>query len=111
MKNTSFHAGIKISPYEALFGCHAKVDLDVLSLPDTVLKTLRTGQDLERVVRTSEEPDSGAPIADGSASPTADPTPLDETGSPETSSVLSVLPSYVLHFLLYQKRYVIVDIP
>jgi len=96
MNNRSFHAGIKMSPYGALFGCHAKLDLDELSLPDAVLKTLRTGEDLERVVRTSEEPGSGTPTADGSASPTADPT-LSETGSPATESVPSVLPSCVSH--------------
>jgi len=83
MKNKSFHAGIKMSPYEALFGCHPKVGLDVLSLPDALLKTLRTGDDLERVVRTSEKPDSGTPTADGSASSTAGPT-LNENGSPGT---------------------------
>ena len=64
MKNRSFHAGIKRSPYEAVFGCHPKVGLDVLALPEVVLKTLRTEEELEKVCQpTVEEEDEDDPPA------------------------------------------------
>ena len=58
MKNRSFHADIQRSLYEAMFGCHPKVGLD---LPEVVLKTLRTEEELkeafESTQRTSANPD------------------------------------------------------
>lgn len=43
MKNRSYHADNKRSPYKPLFSTHPKVGLYVLSLPEAVLNTLRTG--------------------------------------------------------------------
>lgn len=50
MKNRSYHSGIRTSPYEALFGQHPRVGLQVSALPDCVLKTLRTEEDLEKAM-------------------------------------------------------------
>jgi transaldolase len=53
MKNRSYHVGIKRSPYKALISSHPKVGLDVLTIPEAVLKTLRIEEDLDRVLSSS----------------------------------------------------------
>ncbi|KAK7605083.1 hypothetical protein V9T40_006941 [Parthenolecanium corni] len=47
MKNRSLHSGIKRSPYEAMFGVTPKVGLSDAPLPESVLCTLKTEEDLE----------------------------------------------------------------
>ena len=47
MKNRSFHQGIQKSPYEAMFGCKAKVGLSTSNLPIEVIDNLVTDEDLE----------------------------------------------------------------
>ena len=49
MKNRSFHQGIQQSPYEAMFGCKAKVRLSTSNLPIGVIDNLVTDEDLENV--------------------------------------------------------------
>ncbi|XP_022194657.2 KRAB-A domain-containing protein 2-like [Nilaparvata lugens] len=49
MKNRAFHSGIKRTPYEALFGCKVKVGLTTSSLPQEILDTILSEEDLERV--------------------------------------------------------------
>ena len=51
-KNRAFHSGIKRSPYEALFGCRAKVGLTTSSLPDDVLQDVETEVDLEKIIQS-----------------------------------------------------------
>ncbi|XP_068207590.1 KRAB-A domain-containing protein 2-like [Palaemon carinicauda] len=45
-KNSSYHSGIKQSPYKALFGVDARVGVRSTALPDEVLKTMITEKDL-----------------------------------------------------------------
>ena len=41
MKNRAYHDGIKRSPYEALFGCKARVGLVSTSLPIDIIQNLK----------------------------------------------------------------------
>lgn len=52
MKNRAFHSGIKRSPYEALFGCKARVGLSTSSLPDDVLQDVETEEELEKIIES-----------------------------------------------------------
>ncbi|CAG5046685.1 unnamed protein product [Parnassius apollo] len=56
MKNRAFHAGIKQSPYEALFGCKVKVGLQ---LPNDFTQNVETEDDLEKIIQdlTKKEED------------------------------------------------------
>ncbi|XP_068226108.1 KRAB-A domain-containing protein 2-like [Palaemon carinicauda] len=45
-KNSSYHSGIKQSPYKALFGIDARVGLRSTALPEEVLRTMITEEDL-----------------------------------------------------------------
>ncbi|KAL4096883.1 hypothetical protein QTP88_021758 [Uroleucon formosanum] len=38
MKNRAYHSGIKMSPYEVLFGCKIKIGLNTSNLPHDVIK-------------------------------------------------------------------------
>lgn len=57
MKNRAFHSGIKRTPYEALFGCKVKVGLTTSSLPQDVLQTIKSEEDLEKVLDSIETPE------------------------------------------------------
>ncbi|CAK1589526.1 unnamed protein product [Parnassius mnemosyne] len=48
MKNRAFHAGIKQSLYEALFGCKVKVGLQ---LPNDFTQNVETEEDLEKIIQ------------------------------------------------------------
>jgi len=54
MKNGSLHAGIKMSPYETVFGSRPRVGLEISSLPDVVLKSLRTEEELQEAVKSAD---------------------------------------------------------
>lgn len=58
-KNRAYHSGIKCSPYEAMFGVSAKIDLKTSSLPDDVLENISTKEDLEELVEQIEENHTG----------------------------------------------------
>ncbi|XP_060842993.1 KRAB-A domain-containing protein 2-like [Rhopalosiphum padi] len=45
MKNRSFHHGTKRSPYEAMFGTHAKVGLKSTQIPTDLISTLKSEED------------------------------------------------------------------
>ncbi|KFD62035.1 hypothetical protein M514_25754 [Trichuris suis] len=51
-KNRAFHTGIKRTPYEALFGCKAKVGLATSSLPQDVLQDIQTEEELEEIIES-----------------------------------------------------------
>ncbi len=53
MKNRSYRAGIKRSLYEALFSYKPRIGLQLLSLPDIILKTLQTEEEPEKVISSS----------------------------------------------------------
>ena len=55
MKNRCFHQGIQQSPYEALFGCKAKVGLNTSNLPRETLDNLVTEEDLENIEQEMED--------------------------------------------------------
>ena len=50
MKNRSFHHGTKRSPYEAMFGTHAKVGLKSTQIPTDLISTLKSEEDLEKAL-------------------------------------------------------------
>jgi hypothetical protein len=50
MKNRAYHSGIKRTPYEALFGCKAKVGLTTSSLPQDVLQDIQSEEQLEKII-------------------------------------------------------------
>ncbi|KFD62379.1 LOW QUALITY PROTEIN: hypothetical protein M514_25502 [Trichuris suis] len=54
-KNRAFHTGIKRTPYEALFGCKAKVGLATSSLPQDVLQDIQTEEELEEIIESKME--------------------------------------------------------
>ncbi|XP_068129756.1 SCAN domain-containing protein 3-like [Hyperolius riggenbachi] len=54
MKNRSFHQGIHQSPYEAMFGCTAKVGLSTSNLPKEIVDKLVTEEDLEKIEHEME---------------------------------------------------------
>ena len=51
MKNRAHHHGIACSPYEAMFGCPAKVGLKTSSLPDNLV--IDTEEQLEELLKAS----------------------------------------------------------
>ncbi|XP_072375773.1 KRAB-A domain-containing protein 2-like [Diabrotica undecimpunctata] len=57
MKNRAYHSGFSCSPYGALFGCKAKVELKK-SLPACTLTEIRSEEDLEAIL--ADKFDDGA---------------------------------------------------
>ena len=53
-KNSSYHSGIKRSPFAALFGSDAKVGLTTSALPHDVIHRLQSEDDLLSVI--TDEP-------------------------------------------------------
>ncbi|KFD49282.1 hypothetical protein M513_09834 [Trichuris suis] len=51
-RDYGFHSGIKRTPYEALFGCKAKVGLATSSLPQDVLQDIQTEEQLEEIIES-----------------------------------------------------------
>ncbi|XP_053407944.1 KRAB-A domain-containing protein 2-like [Mercenaria mercenaria] len=54
MKNNSYHSGIKRSPYKAMFGCDAKMGLTTSSLPNDILSSLESEEDLQAQLDESQ---------------------------------------------------------
>ncbi|XP_053545703.1 KRAB-A domain-containing protein 2 [Bombina bombina] len=54
MKNHAYHSAIKRSPYEAMFGCPAKVGLSYSIIPQSVLHSINTEEDLEKLEDSQE---------------------------------------------------------
>ncbi|XP_071051121.1 KRAB-A domain-containing protein 2-like [Onthophagus taurus] len=52
MKNRAFHAGIKQTPYEALFGCKVKIGL---SLPNHFTRSVETEEDWEKIIQDLDQ--------------------------------------------------------
>ncbi|XP_068209311.1 KRAB-A domain-containing protein 2-like [Palaemon carinicauda] len=63
-KNSVYHAGIKRSPYAAMFGVNARVGLTSTSLPQEIISCLQSEQDLITMLQQQEtdanEPESEA---------------------------------------------------
>nr|XP_022912037.1 KRAB-A domain-containing protein 2-like [Onthophagus taurus] len=55
MKNRAHHAGIKRSPYKAMFGCEVKVGLKSSLFPSEVIDNISTEEELEELLRKQEE--------------------------------------------------------
>ena len=55
MKNSSYHSGIKCTPYSAMFGTEPKVGLTSSSLPSEIIERLQTEDDLLAVVNSPKE--------------------------------------------------------
>ncbi|XP_043497554.1 KRAB-A domain-containing protein 2-like [Polistes fuscatus] len=54
-KNTTYHEGIRQSPYEAMFGVKPKRGIASSSLPDEQIANIETEEQLEEMVNTLEE--------------------------------------------------------
>ncbi|CAH2321121.1 KRAB-A domain-containing 2-like [Pelobates cultripes] len=54
MKNRAYHSAIKRSPYEAMFGCPAKVGLSSSIIPQSLLHSINTEEDLEKLEDSQE---------------------------------------------------------
>jgi len=54
MKNRALHSGIKMSPYEALFGCKVKVGLSTSNLPKEVVDNLENEEQLLEIFEKYE---------------------------------------------------------
>ena len=54
MKNRAYHSGIKMSPYEALFGCKIKIGLNTSNLPHDVISTIENEEQLAELI--TEQP-------------------------------------------------------
>lgn len=50
MKNRAYHSGIKMSPYEALFGCKIKIGLNTSNLPRDVISTIENEEQLAELI-------------------------------------------------------------
>ncbi|KAK4325146.1 hypothetical protein Pmani_004300 [Petrolisthes manimaculis] len=61
-KNSSHHAGIKRSPYSALFGKEARVGLTTSSLPRKILHNLESEHDLARLDLALASPQLNPPL-------------------------------------------------
>ena len=57
-KNSSYHSGIKRSPYAALFGSSFKVGLTSSALPNDVIQRLQSEDDLSVITDETDEPTS-----------------------------------------------------
>ena len=55
-KNSSYHPGIKCSPYSAIFGCDARVGLTSSSLPKEDIDKLENEEDLYSVATQPNPP-------------------------------------------------------
>ena len=49
MKNQTYHSGIKQSPYEAMFGCPAKIGLTNSRIPKEIIPSIVTEDDLRSI--------------------------------------------------------------
>ncbi|GFN78384.1 integrase core domain protein [Plakobranchus ocellatus] len=58
MKNRAFHSGIKRTPYEALFGCKAKVGITKSYLPEMFYTMLKQRKSIQ-TAKEQEETDEG----------------------------------------------------
>ncbi|XP_063600295.1 KRAB-A domain-containing protein 2-like [Penaeus indicus] len=61
-KNSSLHAGIRRSPYAAMFGCEAKVGLTMSSLPDEVIQRMQCEDDMLAVLTTGQNGEEPGPV-------------------------------------------------
>ena len=55
MKNRAYHAGIRRSPYDALFGSKVEVGLSTSRVPQDILENIVTEEELDDIVNTIEE--------------------------------------------------------
>ncbi|KFM80359.1 KRAB-A domain-containing protein 2, partial [Stegodyphus mimosarum] len=61
MKNRAFYSGIKRSPYEAMFGCAARVGLSTTAIPKKALNLLVDEDQLQNTLtamNVSSQPDN-----------------------------------------------------
>ena len=82
-KNTAHHAGIKCSPYSALFGCDARIGLTSTSLPQEIIERMQSEDDLIALVTapaSSQQPASPGPSTD--QQPASPEPPSDLPSSP-----------------------------
>ena len=79
-KNSAYHAGIKCTPYSAMFGCEAKVGLITTSLPQEIIEHLETEADLLSVLGQPSTPPEELPSTSSDVPPlmNLDDTPTEQ---------------------------------
>ncbi|XP_068213680.1 KRAB-A domain-containing protein 2-like [Palaemon carinicauda] len=65
-KNYAYHAGIKRSPYAAMFGVNARVGLASTSLPQEIISCLQSKEDLITMLQ-QQETDANEPETEAEA--------------------------------------------
>ncbi|XP_068220266.1 KRAB-A domain-containing protein 2-like [Palaemon carinicauda] len=65
-KNSAYHAGIKRSPYAAMFGVNGRVGLTSTSLPQEIISCLQSEQDLITMLQ-QQETDANEPETEAEA--------------------------------------------
>ncbi|XP_068201828.1 KRAB-A domain-containing protein 2-like [Palaemon carinicauda] len=91
-KNSSYHSGIRRSPFAALFGSDAKVGLTTSAFPHDVIHRLQSEDDLLAVITeetTSDEPPAVEPV----------------TAKPPAAEPVTAEPPTVEPVLSYQTRF------
>lgn len=103
-KNRAFHAGIKRSPYEAIFGTKAKVGLTSSSLPDEILGRIESEEDLEEALRdfsNSETPEPPIHTLTTISTSIVTTTPTEPDAADDNSASLTELLVSYHYFLDY----------
>ncbi|XP_008188988.1 KRAB-A domain-containing protein 2-like [Acyrthosiphon pisum] len=92
MKNRAYHSGIKMSPYEALFGCKIKIGLNTSNLPHYVISTIENEEQLAELI-TEQATEINSNV-ENEVSDTEQAPEINSNVENEVSDTEQLLPSY-----------------
>ena len=95
-KNSSYHSGIKCSPYAALFGCDARIGLTSSSIPNELISTVNSEADLFAVFQNFYGSVS-TPATDSEEAPSVSEEDRLFTEAPLVSEEAPLVPNEVPH--------------